>query len=76
MTVSWTLRLAKTAPQGIEARLNAETVKILRAPKMVQTFADKGVRLVGNSVAEFEAFIPKERARWADIVKVSGVKLE
>lgn len=74
---SWFALIAPAGtPKEIVARLNAETVKILRDPKMVQIFADKGVRLVGNSVAEFEAFIPKERARWADIVKVSGVKLE
>jgi len=34
------------------------------------------VRLVGNPVADFTAFIPRERARWAEIVKASGVKLE
>ena len=74
---SWFALIAPAGtPKEIVARLNAETVKVLRDPKMVQTFADKGVRLVGNSVAEFEAFIPRERARWADIVKVSGVKLE
>jgi tripartite-type tricarboxylate transporter receptor subunit TctC len=56
--------------------LNAETAKILKDPRLVEQFAGRGVRLVGNPVAEFTAFIPKERARWAGIVKASGVKLE
>jgi tripartite-type tricarboxylate transporter receptor subunit TctC len=74
---SWFALIAPAGtPKEIVARLNAETAKILRDPKMVQSFADKGVRLVGNSVEEFRAFIPKERARWADIVKMSGVKME
>ena len=74
---SWFALIAPAGtPKEIVARLNAETAKILRDPKMVEQFAQRGVRLVGNSVEEFAAFIPKERARWADIVKVSGVKLE
>ncbi|MCC8431020.1 tripartite tricarboxylate transporter substrate binding protein [Reyranella aquatilis] len=74
---SWFALIAPAGtPKEIVARLNAETAKILRDPKMVEQFAQRGVRLVGNSVEEFVAFIPKERARWADIVKTSGVKLE
>lgn len=74
---SWFALIAPAGtPKEIVARLNAETAKILRDPKMVEQFAQRGVRLVGNSVEAFTAFIPKERARWADIVKVSGVKLE
>jgi tripartite-type tricarboxylate transporter receptor subunit TctC len=74
---SWFALIAPAGtPKEIVARLNAETAKILRDPKMVEQFAQRGVRLVGNSVEEFVAFIPRERARWADIVKTSGVKLE
>jgi tripartite-type tricarboxylate transporter receptor subunit TctC len=74
---SWFALIAPAGtPKEIVARLNAETAKILRDPKMVEQFAERGVRLVGNSVDEFTAFIPKERARWAEIVKTSGVKLE
>ena len=74
---SWFALVAPAGtPKEIVARLNAETAKILRDPKMVEQFAQRGVRLVGNSVDDFTAFIPKERARWADIVKMSGVKME
>ena len=74
---SWFALVAPAGtPPEIVARLNAETAKILRDPKMVETFNGRGVRLVGNSVAEFTAFIPKERARWGEIVKASGVKME
>ena len=66
---------AGTSPE-IVARLNAEAAKILKDPKMVEQFAQRGIRLVGNPAAEFAAFIPKERARWGEIVKASGVKLE
>ncbi len=74
---SWFALVAPAGtPKEIVARLNAETAKILRDPKMVEQFANRGVRLVGDSVEAFTAFIPKERSRWADIVKMSDVKLE
>lgn len=44
-------------PKEIIARLNEETVKILRNPKMVDGFSERGVRFVGNDVATFTASI-------------------
>jgi tripartite-type tricarboxylate transporter receptor subunit TctC len=74
---SWFALVAPAGtPPEIVVRLNAETAKILKDPKMVEQFAARGVRLVGNSVASFTAFIPPERARWGEIVKTSGVKLD
>lgn len=74
---SWFALVAPAGtPKAIVDRLNAETAKILKDPKMVEQFAARGVRLVGNSVASFTAFIPPERARWGEIVKTSGVKLD
>ena len=74
---SWFALIAPAGtPREIIARLNAEAARILRDPKLVETFAGRGVRLVGNPVEEFTAFIPRERARWSEIVKASGVKME
>ncbi|MBI3197392.1 MAG: tripartite tricarboxylate transporter substrate binding protein [Rhodospirillales bacterium] len=74
---SWFALVAPAGtPKAVVDRLNAETAKILKDPKMVEQFAARGVRLVGNPVASFTAFIPKERARWGEIVKTSGVKLD
>jgi tripartite-type tricarboxylate transporter receptor subunit TctC len=63
-------------PKEVVARLSAETIKILKDPRMVEAFAGRGVRLVGNSVEDFTAFIPRERARMGEIIKSAGVKLE
>jgi tripartite-type tricarboxylate transporter receptor subunit TctC len=63
-------------PKDIVARLNAETVRILRNPKMVESFNERGVRLVGDDVDSFAAYIITERQRWGDIVKAAGIKLE
>ena len=74
---SWFALVAPAGtPKEIVDRLNLETVKILKDQKMVELFAGRGVRLVADSVASFTAFIPPERARWAEIDKASGVKLD
>ena len=74
---SWFALVAPAGtPKEIVDRLNAESAKILKDPKMIELFAGRGVRLVGDSSASFTAFIPPERARWAEIVKASGVKLD
>ena len=74
---SWFALVAPAGtPKEIVARLNAEVARILKDPKLVETFAGRGVRLAGNSVEEFTAFIPAERVRWGGIVKASGVKME
>jgi tripartite-type tricarboxylate transporter receptor subunit TctC len=74
---SWFALVAPAGtPREVVARLQAETAKILKDPRMVETFAGRGIRLVGNSTEDFTAFIPKERARMGDIVKAAGVKME
>ena len=74
---SWFALVAPAGtPKEIVDRLNTETAKILKDPRMVELFAGRGVRLVGDSSASFTAFIPPERARWSEIVKTSGVKLD
>jgi tripartite-type tricarboxylate transporter receptor subunit TctC len=66
---------AKT-PQDIIERLNAETVKALRDPEIVQKLASLGVRPVGNSPAEFDRFIKSERTKWSQIIKQANIKME
>ena len=63
-------------PREIAARLNEQTVKILRDPRMVDGFGQRGIRLVGNDVESFTAYILAERKRWGGIVKAAGVKME
>lgn len=35
-----------------------------------------GVTPVGNSSAEFQAFIDKETAKWAEVIKAANVPLQ
>jgi len=63
-------------PKEVIARLNAETVKALTAPELVEKFKANGVDPVSSSPEEFGAFVQAELNRWRDAVKAAGLKPE
>ncbi|MBI3068379.1 MAG: tripartite tricarboxylate transporter substrate binding protein, partial [Betaproteobacteria bacterium] len=63
-------------PREITARLDAEIVKILRLPDVKERFNAQGVALAGASPEEFAAFVRKELAKWARLVKESGARID
>jgi tripartite-type tricarboxylate transporter receptor subunit TctC len=75
--VSWGgFAVPKGTPIAIRDRLNAEFVKALREPALKTDFERSGTEPVGSSPEAFAAFVKAEQARWARMVKLTGVKLE
>lgn len=58
------------------ARLHTETTRLLRQNDVKEKFAGIGAEPVGNSPAEFAAFIRAETAKYAKIVKAANIKLD
>ena len=74
---SWQGLLAPAGtPPNIVAKLNDAVVKVLNEPDMKQRLADQGAEVVANTPEEFAVFIRDDKAKWAKIVKDSGVKVE
>lgn len=63
-------------PSDVLDRLNAEVVKALAQPAVKAKLAEQGAEAVGNTRAEFAAFIQAEKAKYAKLVKMSGAKAE
>jgi tripartite-type tricarboxylate transporter receptor subunit TctC len=63
-------------PAAIVDRLSREISTVLRAPDVAQTFNDRGIEPVGNTPAEFRAFIESETKRWLKVAQDAGVKPE
>ena len=63
-------------PPEIMARLNAEVVKILRDPAVAEPMVNAGFEMVGSSAAEFATRLAKDVAKYADVVKRSGAKVD
>lgn len=63
-------------PREIVAKLNAELVKIVKAPDARDWLATQGSQPVGDSPEEFAALIRADHAKWGPIIKEAGIKLE
>jgi len=63
-------------PQPVLQRLEAETRAIVASPEMKKRFAELGVQGVGSSAAEFQSFVKGETAKWAQVVRTSGIRMD
>ena len=66
---------AKT-PEAILNKLNAEMVKIINEPDVKERLATLAFTPVGDSRAQFTAFMKSEIAKWGKAVKDSGAKAD
>ena len=63
-------------PQDIVARLNGELLKVLRQTDVRERFASMGLEIAGNSPEQFSDFMRAETAKWGNIVRDSGAKVD
>jgi tripartite-type tricarboxylate transporter receptor subunit TctC len=63
-------------PPEIVKRLNAEMVKIINMPDVREKLVGLGAEPVANTPEEFGALVKTEVAKWADVVKKSGAKVD
>jgi len=63
-------------PKEIIAKIHDDTVAVLRLPDVQERIAAQGGDIVGNTPAEFAAFIAAESAKYAKIIRQAGVKLD
>ncbi len=61
-------------PKEILERLNAESIKVLRAPDVVERLSGQGAEPVGNSSTEFGAFLRAEMEKWGKLARTIGLK--
>jgi tripartite-type tricarboxylate transporter receptor subunit TctC len=63
-------------PPPIIAKLNAEMVKALRSPDLRKRFAEISAEPVGDTPAEFSAFIEADAKKWGKLIQAAGLKVE
>jgi tripartite-type tricarboxylate transporter receptor subunit TctC len=63
-------------PPAVVQRLNAELVKILKTDDVHQSFAKQGAVASGGTPAEFADFMRAESARWGEVVRKNGIKIQ
>jgi tripartite-type tricarboxylate transporter receptor subunit TctC len=63
-------------PKARVARLNAEINKGLAAPSLREKVAFFGYEVGGGTPEHFTEHVKREAAKWADVIKRSGVKVD
>lgn len=63
-------------PPAILDRLTGEIASITRLPEIRERFAGQSLEPVGNTGAEFGAYIRDEMSRWAAVAKTAKIRAE
>jgi tripartite-type tricarboxylate transporter receptor subunit TctC len=61
-------------PDEIVAKVNADVTTLLRDPAVARQFVERSAVPAPSSPKDFAAFIDKEMATWAEVVKATGTK--
>jgi len=62
--------------KSIVGRLNAEINRALGAPAIRENIGNIGYELVGGTPEQFAALIRKESAKWAEVIRRTGAKVD
>ena len=63
-------------PPDIVAKLNAETIKVMKGAEFQKVIAETGSDYVGDTPEKFAAFIKAEAAKWAKVAKFAKIQLD
>ena len=73
--VAWNgLTAPARTPRDIILKVNADVLKIIRSPELIERLRAEGSDPVGSTPAEFAAFLREEIARWEKVIRLAGVK--
>jgi tripartite-type tricarboxylate transporter receptor subunit TctC len=61
-------------PQAIVNKLSEEVQAFLRTPAAQTKLQDRGIVRVGNSAAEFQAFMASEYELYKKVIQDAGIK--
>jgi tripartite-type tricarboxylate transporter receptor subunit TctC len=74
---TWTGIVAPVGmPQPIVKRLNAELNRMVASPSYREKVTAIGSEPMGGTPEEFAKFIRAESAKWADVIKRAGAKID
>jgi tripartite-type tricarboxylate transporter receptor subunit TctC len=63
-------------PEAIVSRINAETAAVMRLPEIRERLLNMALEPWVSTPEELTRFMKMEMAKWADVIKASGAKIE
>jgi tripartite-type tricarboxylate transporter receptor subunit TctC len=74
---TWFSVLARRgSPQPILDRLTAELKKIVDTPALREQFAAQAIEFQWGDPSDVAALVKKDLARWGDVIRKGGIKVE
>src|SRR5258708_39715188 len=61
-------------PPAVLAKINAEVVRIIKAPEMQKKLASQGVVPIASTPAQFVGVIKSEQEKWAQVRQAANIK--
>jgi tripartite-type tricarboxylate transporter receptor subunit TctC len=75
--VGWNGILAPAGtPREVIKRVHGDVVRILRLPDVRDQLTAQGADIVANTPEEFAAWIRGEVKKWAEVIRISGAKVD
>ena len=75
--ISWNgVHVPARTPQATIAKLNGELDRLVRLPEVRERMLTLGLNPAGGMPAAFAAFVKADIARWARVIKDSGIRVE
>jgi tripartite-type tricarboxylate transporter receptor subunit TctC len=73
--VAWNgLNAPARTPKDIVGKINADVLKVIRSPELVERLKAEGSDPVGSSPEQYSAFLRDEIAKWGKVIKFANVK--
>ena len=63
-------------PRAIVSELNAQMIRILHEPDVVQRMSSQGLEIIDSTPEQFGEFLKSEIVKWRRIVEISGARVD
>ena len=75
LAVAWNgLTAPARTPKPVIDKINADVLKIVKTPEMIERLKADGSDPAGYSVEQYQKFLRDETAKWARVIAAAGVK--
>jgi tripartite-type tricarboxylate transporter receptor subunit TctC len=70
------IHVPKGTPRAVITRINQGIRETLKLPDTRERVLNAGLESIGNTPEEFDAFVKKDAARWTQLIRQAGIRLE
>lgn len=73
--VAWNgLTAPARTPKEVIAKINADVLKVIRSPELIEKLKSEGSDPVGSSVEDYARFLREEIAKWNKVIRIANIQ--